>query len=100
MTRLSPAFALTLFLTAPEVVYAQARPATQTFTCAALKAFVARAGNVVLGSSEYTYEMVHRDGSACQQDETNAPAYEPTSDVSACFVGWRCKQRDSNNGVG
>lgn len=77
---------------------AQGRTYTRTFTCSALKAFVARAGNAVLASSDLAYETVHRDSGACKQDETGAPAYAPTLDVSACFVGWRCKQHNSDAG--
>ncbi|MGH1572443.1 hypothetical protein ACRAWG_19345 [Methylobacterium sp. P31] len=98
MLRLSPVLAVLLTVAAPAGADAQGRTDTRSFTCPALKALVARAGNVVLASSEFTYETVHRDGGACQQDETGAPAYEPTSDVSACFVGWRCKQRNSDSG--
>ncbi|QGY05538.1 hypothetical protein MMSR116_29325 [Methylobacterium mesophilicum SR1.6/6] len=76
---------------------AQGRTYTRTFTCADLKAFVARSGNAVLASSDLIYETVHRDGGTCEQDETSAPAYEPTVDVPACFVGWRCKQRNSDS---
>ncbi|MCJ2069586.1 hypothetical protein MKK75_12430 [Methylobacterium sp. J-030] len=77
---------------------AQGRTDTRTVTCAALRAFVARSGNAVLASSDLAYETVHRDSGACEQDETGAPAYEPTLDVPACFAGWRCKQRNSDSG--
>ncbi|MGH1574327.1 hypothetical protein ACRAWG_31360 [Methylobacterium sp. P31] len=78
--------------------HAQGRTDTRSYTCPALKALVERAGTVVLASSEFIYETVHRDGGACRQDETSAPDYEPTSDVPACFVGWHCKQRNSDGG--
>ena len=97
MRRLSPAFAIIFVLTVPVAAHAQGRTYTRAFTCAALKAFVAQAGNAVLASSENAYETVHQDSGACPQDETGAPAYEPTSDVPACFAGWRCKQRNSDN---
>ncbi|MCJ2051686.1 hypothetical protein [Methylobacterium sp. J-070] len=77
---------------------AQGRTFTRTFTCSALKALVAQTGTAVLASSELAYETVHRDSGACQQDETGAPAYAPTLDVPACFVGWRCKQHNSDAG--
>lgn len=73
---------------------------TQSHTCSDLKSIVAQTANVLLTSDKYAYEMVHRDSGACEQDESSAPAYEPSSDVPACFVGWRCKQRNSDNGVG
>ncbi|WP_267422728.1 hypothetical protein [Methylobacterium sp. GC_Met_2] len=94
----SNAVALALILGAATGASAQGRTYTRTFHCADLKAFVARAGNAVLASSELAYETVHRDSGACEQDETSAPAYAPTLDVPACFVGWRCKQRNSDSG--
>ena len=97
MSRLIPALSVVLALSAATSASAQGRVATQPLTCAALKALVARQGDVVLAGSELIYEKVHRDGGVCQQDETSAPAYEPTADEAFCFAGWRCKQRNSDS---
>ena len=77
---------------------AQERVATRTLSCAALQARVARDGHVVLATSETAYETVHRDSGACRQDETGAPAFEPSADMPNCLAGWRCTQRNSESG--
>lgn len=97
MPRIRPTLSVLLVLSAATGASAQGRVATQPLTCSALKALVARQGDVVLASSELIYETVHRDGGVCQQDETSAPAYEPTADEPSCFAGWRCKQRNSDS---
>ena len=97
MPRLMPALSVLLTLSVATGASAQGRIATRPLTCAALKALVARQGDVMLASSELIYERVHRDGGVCQQDETSAPAYEPTADEPSCFAGWRCKQRNSDS---
>ena len=95
----SNAVAIALALSAPTGAYAQGRIDTRAFTCTALKSLVAQSRNVELASSSLVYELVHQDSGACRQDETGAPAYEPTIDVPACFVGWRCKQRNNDGGT-
>lgn len=98
MLRFSLALAVLLTMAAPAGAGAQGRLQTRSLTCPALKALVAKAGTAILASSEFVYETVHSNGGDCQQDETSAPAYEPTSDERDCFVGWRCKQRNSDGG--
>ncbi len=93
MSRRSPALPIILALLAATGADARGRTDTRALTCASLKALVAREGDVVLASSEYVYETVHRDAGACQIEETGLPAFEPTSDERSCFVGWRCAQR-------
>lgn len=93
------AVAIALVLGAATGAYAQGRVDTRAFTCAALKSLVAQSRNIELASSDLVYELVHQDSGACRQDETGAPAYEPTIDVPACFVGWRCKQRNNDGGT-
>ena len=67
-------------------------------TGAALRARVARDRTVILARSETAYETVHLDSGACRQDETGAPAFEPSADLPSCWAGWRCTQRNSDSG--
>lgn len=78
---------------------AQQRPYTPQLTCAAVKAIVARQGDVVLATSPNAYERVYLDGGACRQEVTAVPAFEPTLDDPNCFAGYRCRQRN-NDGTG
>lgn len=96
MSRLLPALSVLVALSLTTDAGAQGRIDTRTLTCAALKAVVARDKDVVLASSDYVYETVHRDGGVCQQDENSTPAFEPTADAPSCFAGWRCKQRSND----
>lgn len=96
LTWMTLGFALALI--ASGGAQAQGRTDTRSITCATLKGIVDRAGRIVLATSANAYEAVHRDGGACQQDTTSAPAYEPTADQPACFAGWRCKPRNSDGG--
>ena len=98
MLRAPTCFTMILTVVETTTAAAQGPTDTQTSTCAALKALVARAGAAVLASSELAYETVHWDSGSCQQDETGTPAYAPTRDVPVCFVGWRCKQHNSDSG--
>ncbi len=80
-----------LTLTATAAAEAQARPSTVTRPCAASQRDVQRHGAIVLGTGGYTYDRFVRDRSFCQFDEFLDPAWVPSSDIQACFVGYRCK---------
>jgi hypothetical protein len=95
MTRLACALVLGVLATG---AVAQERIDTRALTCAALRARVVRDHTVILAQNELAYETVHLDPGSCQQDETGAPAFEPSADVPSCWAGWRCKQRNSDAG--
>ncbi|WP_267353832.1 MULTISPECIES: hypothetical protein [unclassified Methylobacterium] len=95
MPRLACALVLSVLATA---AVAQERIDTRGLTCAALRARVARDRSVILARSATAYETVHLDSGSCQQDETGAPAFEPSADVPSCWAGWRCTQRNSDSG--
>jgi hypothetical protein len=48
-------------------------------------------GAIVLGTGGQTYDRFVRDRSFCQYDETAEPAFVPSRDNRACFVGYRCR---------
>lgn len=85
-------FILTIMLAlAVQAAQAQSRPSTVQQSCAASQRMVQANGAIVLGTGGYTYDRFVRDYSFCQHGEYLEPAWVPSRDVSACFVGYRCK---------
>ena len=82
---------LAAFLLAPGIAAAQIRASTVDRPCAASRQDVARNGAIVLGTGGYTYDRFVRDPGFCQHGEYLEPAFVPSRDVEACFVGYRCK---------
>jgi hypothetical protein len=70
--------------------FAQARPQSTRMSCAQAAGFVFSRGGVVLGTGGHTYDRFVRDRSFCQITEVLRPAYAPTLDAPACFVGYTC----------
>lgn len=75
----------------PHAALAQSRPSTVTRPCAASRQEVLAHGAAVLGTGGQTYDRFVRDRSFCQFDEVIEPAWVPSRDMPACFVGYRCK---------
>ncbi|AMJ62766.1 hypothetical protein [Bosea sp. PAMC 26642] len=82
------AAALTLLA---EVAASQPRPSTVERSCDANRRSVAANGAIVLGTGGFTYDRFVNDRSFCQLDESLDPAWVPSRDVPACFIGYRCK---------
>ncbi|WP_089174868.1 hypothetical protein [Bosea sp. AS-1] len=80
-----------LLVASTQVAVAQSRPSTTTRPCAASRQDVLARGAIVLGTGGQTYDRFVRDRSFCQFDEILEPAWVPSRDVPACFVGYRCK---------
>lgn len=72
---------------------AQTRPSTVSRPCAASQRDVQVNGAIVLGTGGYTYDRFVRNRSFCEFDEDQEPAFVPSRDTQACFVGYRCKSR-------
>lgn len=72
---------------------AQSRPSTESRPCAASQRDVRTQGAIVLGTGGFTYDRFVRDRSFCQFDESLDPAWVPSRDKDACFVGYRCKSQ-------
>jgi hypothetical protein len=70
---------------------AQQRPSTVTRPCSESQRDVQRSGAIVLGTGGHTFDRFVRDRSFCQFDEFLDPAWVPSRDLPACFVGYRCK---------
>lgn len=86
------AIALTLVLALNAgAALAQARPSTVSRPCAASQRDVQMHGAIVLGTGGFTYDRFVRNRSFCQFDESLDPAWVPSRDTDACFIGYRCK---------
>lgn len=69
---------------------ANARINTQDLTAFQAKAIVAQAGAIVLSTSEYGFDLFVSSARFCAAGETTAPAYVPTLDSDAAFIGYTC----------
>lgn len=85
---------LALSLAATTALWAQSRPSTVNRPCHVSQQLVQSRGAIVLGTGGYTYDRFVRDRSFCEFDEFNEPAWVPSRDRPACFVGYRCKSAD------
>ena len=86
--------ALGLALIATSAV-AQPRPSTVSMLCAQAAGIVAARGAVVLGTGGFTYDRFVADRRFCAITQTTEPAWVPTSDTTQCFVGYRCKETNT-----
>jgi hypothetical protein len=88
------AILLTLALLLPVgTAAAQTRPSSVSRPCAASQRDVQVNGAIVLGTGGYTYDRFVRDRSFCLVNEVTDPAFVPSADTQACFVGYRCKSK-------
>jgi len=87
------ALASLLILAAATAAHAQSRPSTVSRPCAASQRDVQVHGAIVLGTGGYTYDRFVADRRFCEFDESTEPAWVPSRDQQACFVGYRCKSQ-------
>jgi hypothetical protein len=71
---------------------AQPRPSTVNMLCGQAAAIVAARGAIVLGTGGFTYDRFVADRRFCAITQTTEPAWVPTADMPQCFVGYRCKE--------
>ena len=69
---------------------AAARPDATRMTCAEATATVARAGDVVVSTGEFTYERFVASGQFCGRHGVPQPGFSPTRDSPRCQVGYIC----------
>ena len=89
LKRLNFALAIAASLV-PNFAHGQTRPTTTGMLCASATQLVASRGAVVLSTGPNTYDRYVASGAACQRGEGIEAAFERTSDVVQCFVGYRC----------
>jgi len=88
------AIVLTLALLLPAgIAAAQTRPSIVSRPCAASQRDVQVNGAIVLGTGGYTYDRFVRDRGFCLVNQGTEPAFVPSADTQACFVGYRCKDK-------
>ena len=59
-------------------------------TCAEAAATVARAGDVVVSTGEFTYQRFVASGQFCGRHGVPEPGYSPTRDSPRCRIGYVC----------
>ncbi len=76
------------------------RPVTHHLTCAQAYDLVQSHGAIVLQTTHYAYDryVAHQGFCSNAGDETTRPAWVPTVDEAACFVGYTCEQDNRGNG--
>jgi hypothetical protein len=76
---------------------AEAKTSSKHLTCDQAIALVESKGAVVLYTGKYTYDRYVAHGGYCVSGEITQPAYVPTLDDDACFVGYTCVQHSGNH---
>jgi hypothetical protein len=76
-------------------VVAQPRPSTVNMLCGQAAGMVAARGAIVLGTGGFTFDRFVADRRFCAITQTTEPAWVPTSDTTQCFVGYRCKETNT-----
>jgi hypothetical protein len=74
---------------------AQPRPSTVEMTCAEGARVVASRGAIVLGTGGFTFDRFVSDRRFCAINQTTEPAWAPVRDNPQCFIGYRCKEPNS-----
>ncbi|MTI00041.1 hypothetical protein E1297_28980 [Roseibium sp. RKSG952] len=83
-----------LFLAGSGGAFAQARPDTRNFTCAAAQDFVKQRGQVVMTTGPNTFSRFVADARYCYSHTPLTRAqFAPTKDNPKCAVGRRCVER-------
>lgn len=76
---------------------AQARPFTPRMACGSAANTVSLNGAIVMDTSPNTYDRFVISGAYCTPHEYTKPAYVPTANDAACFVGYTCEQKTRRN---
>jgi hypothetical protein len=77
---------------------AQERPSALDISCGRAKSLVTSNGSVVLGTGPFTYELFVSGVRFCLRPQVTEPAWVRTADDPRCFVGYRCRDSDLDNG--
>jgi hypothetical protein len=77
---------------------AQPRPSTLGMSCNEVRSVIAARGAAVLNTGPTTYSRFVSSVGACERGQVTIPAWARTADQSQCFVGYRCRDTDLDNG--
>ncbi|MDJ1159546.1 hypothetical protein QNA08_15020 [Chelatococcus sp. SYSU_G07232] len=78
-------------------VHAQSRPYAPRMSCRAVAGLVAARGAVVISTGPTTYDRYVRDRRFCEITEVTQPAWVPTADSPQCFIGYTCKEAETED---
>jgi hypothetical protein len=78
--------------------FGQTAGTTQAMSCNRAAAVVASRGAVVLHTGPTTYDRFVSGSGACAVNQLTEPAWVRTSDRAQCFIGYRCRDTDLDNG--
>jgi hypothetical protein len=72
--------------------FAAPRPDVSRMSCAQAQALIQQSGARVVTTGRHTYSRYVTDGRYCDAgDRFLHPAYTPTTDQRACFIGYTCE---------
>jgi hypothetical protein len=77
---------------------AQSAGTTREMACNQAAGIVRVRGAVVLHTSPTTYDRFVSGPGYCMLEEVTKPAWVQTADSAQCFIGYRCRQSDLDNG--
>ena len=77
---------------------AQERPASASMPCHNVASLVANAGAVVIRTGPHNYNRYVKTSDFCSDPESIVPAFVPTGDSQACFIGYTCNNQGPPKG--
>jgi hypothetical protein len=89
---------LMILVSLQSAALAQAGGSTQDMTCSQAAGLVRARGAIVLHTSPTTYDRYVSSGASCLRDQMTDPAWVRTADTPQCFIGYRCRSTDLDNG--
>jgi hypothetical protein len=92
------ALAFVLLASTGSTALGQAAGTTQGMSCGQASALVASRGAIVLHTGPNTYDRFVTNSGACPLGQYTEPAWVRTADRAQCFIGYRCRDTDLDNG--
>jgi ribonuclease BN (tRNA processing enzyme) len=77
---------------------AQTEALAQHMTCSQAAGLVRSQGAILLHTSPTTYDRYVSGSGGCMRDQFAEPAWIHASDTTQCFIGYRCRQNELDNG--
>jgi hypothetical protein len=66
--------------------------------CNQARTLIATRGSAVLSTGPYTYSLFVAGVGFCPRPQVTEPAWVRTGDNPQCFIGFRCRDTDLDNG--
>ncbi|RDI61188.1 hypothetical protein DES45_102583 [Microvirga subterranea] len=87
-----------LFIAAGSAALAQAPHTAQAMPCREIVSIIASQGAVVLRTGPNTYDRFVGGPGGCPLNQFTEPAWIKSADRAQCFIGYRCRDTDLDNG--